>query len=100
MGVGVQLLQKLADYGLLAEGLPPGCEADNTRFFTTESVMAAKEWLESVETIEDVAKKERTTPHQIYIRFVQSGFVRALSIAGRTLLSGIDVVRIREHRKR
>ncbi len=99
LGLNVQHLNSVANFGLLEEGVPPGRDSDNTRFYTAKSVKAANRWLESSSTIEAVAENENTTSHQIRIRFIQSGYVKPLRLNGKTLLSNEDVVRIEDHRE-
>ena len=100
LNVVVQQLWKIVKFGLLVEGMPDGRDADNTRFFTAESVERAKQWLDSSVMLAKVAEKEGTSERQIYIRFIESGYVKPLTIAGKTLISKIDTKRIREHRKK
>lgn len=97
--ISVQLLSNLKDYGLLVEGVPPGREADNTRYFTVESTNAAKQWLDGARKLADVAFEEGSTVRQIEVRFIRSGYVKPLYIGVWTLISADDVMRIQEHRK-
>ncbi len=97
--MSVQYFSALVDYGLLVEGVPPGREADNTRFFGAESVGVTQQWLDSAKTPEEIAKREGSTKAQILKRFVASGNIKPLYLGKKTLISGEDVQRIHEHRK-
>lgn len=97
LGVSVQKLSDLVAYGLLTEETPPNRGADNTRYFTVESVKSSKTWLDQSIALDDLVKRVSSSKLQFEIRFVRSGYIRPLLVNRQQRVSAEDAWRVLAH---
>jgi hypothetical protein len=99
LGVSVQGLGKLCRRGLLREGVPPGREADNFRYFEAASVKSAQRWLASALSWEDTGRALDRSVASLKQRFLRSRYVKPVRIGARQWVGANDRERMRAHLK-
>lgn len=82
--------------GLLTTGVPVGREADNTRYYTRQSVESFKLFLSEAISEKDAINELGITRSEFLTRFINNGFCKVIVVGKARLYSKDDMQRMRD----
>lgn len=97
LGIAMQRLQHFQKFGLLVQVLRSDLSADYRRYFTEESVLQTKAWLDNSVTMEHATSETNLSPQALIRRFVKTGFIKVIKIGKLIILSKSDLSKIKQH---